>query len=166
MSVETPHWMLDGRLERALELWNEGLSCLEIARRIGHGCTSDAVIGKARRAHWPPHPHPPLGMETRAALKADPRTARNTETQRERRAAQRAQQRNEWGETPMVVACEPQKLAVPTATFSRCQWPITEIPPHRFCDAPVPGKGPYCEQHRARSRERRPSVRDAWVSAA
>jgi hypothetical protein len=163
---ETPHWMLDGRLERARALWDEGVGVTEIARAIGHGATPDAVIGKARRAHWPPHPHQPLGMATRAALKADPRTARNTETQRERRAAQRAQQRNQWGETPLVVACEPQRLAEPTATFSRCQWPITEIPPHRFCDAPVPGTGPYCAHHNSEANVRRPSVRDAWVSAA
>jgi hypothetical protein len=63
------------------------------------------------------------------------------------------------------VACEPQRLAVPTATFSRCQWPVTEDRPHRLCEAVVEGKGPYCEQHRTRARERRPSTRDAWVSA-
>jgi hypothetical protein len=149
--------MLDGRLERALELWNEGVGVTEIARAIGHGATPDAVIGKARRAHWPAHPHPPLGMETRAALKAaDPRTARNTEAQRERRAAQRAQKRNEWGETPMVVACEPQRLAVPTPRFSVCQWISGDGRPWRKCEAPTEGGSSYCAEHHRRARERRP----------
>jgi GcrA cell cycle regulator len=151
---QIPEWMRGGRLQKARALWDDGIGVTEIARRIGHGCTRDALIGKAHRLGWPPHPHPPQ-YGGRGNRKVERQAERRTERREGRKAA-----------TPPRVACEPQRLGVPTATFSRCQWPITEIPPHRFCDAVVAGTGPYCEQHRARSRERRPSVRDAWVSAA
>jgi hypothetical protein len=160
--------MCDGRLERARALWDEGVGVTEIARRIGHGATPDAVIGKARRAHWGPHPVPPLGMETRAALKAaDPRTARNTETQRERRAERRKERaEGQQVETPPRVACEPQRLAVPTATFSRCQWITSDGRPWAMCDAAAVDGGPWCAEHKAVAWVRRPAVREAWVSAA
>jgi hypothetical protein len=154
MSVETPRWMLDGRLERARALWVEGVGVTQIARRIGHGCTRHALIGKAHREGWPPHPHPP-----QYGGRGNRKLERQAERRQERREGRKAA-------TPPRVACEPQRLAVPTPLFRTCQWPVTEMPPHRFCDAPVPGTGPYCEEHRARSRERRPSTRDAWVSAA
>jgi hypothetical protein len=148
--------MCDGRLERARALWDEGVGVTEIARAIGHGATPDAVIGKARRQHWPPHPVQPNGVAVRAALKADPRTARNTETQRARRAAQRAQQRNEWGETPVREAVRPERLAVPTPRFSVCQWISGDGRPWRKCEAPTEGGSSYCAEHHRRARERRP----------
>jgi hypothetical protein len=148
----TPHWMLDGRLERARALWVEGVGVTQIARRIGHGCTRHALIGKAHREGWPPHPHPPqYGRGNR-------KVERQAERREERREGRKAA-------TPLRVACEPQRLAVPTATFSRCQWITSDGRPWAMCEAVVAGVGPYCEEHRTRSRERRPSTRDAWVSA-
>jgi hypothetical protein len=136
--------MLDGRLERARALWVEGVGVAEIVRRIGHGCTRSAVTGKAHRLDWPPHPHPP---------QYGGRGNRKVERQAERRAERREGRK---AATPLRVACEPQRLAVPTATFTRCQWITSDGRPWAMCDAPVPGTGPYCEEHRAVAFVRRP----------
>jgi hypothetical protein len=158
MIGETPHWMLDGRLERARALWDDGVGVTEIARRIGHGCTRDALIGKAHRLGWPPHPHPPQ-YGGRGNRKIERQAERRLERRKERREGQQAA-------TPEHAAVRPLPLAVPTARFSVCQWPAGERGDWQFCGAVVAGAGPYCEEHRTRSRERRSSVRDAWVSAA
>jgi hypothetical protein len=154
---QIPEWMRGGRLERARRLWDEGLSCRDIAAAIGHGCTADAVIGKARRAGWLPHPKPPNGVAERAAaLKAGVRYGRTAEYQRKRR-----KEADPWGEKPPRAPSEPEKLAVPTLVFSRCQWPTTDDRPHRFCEAVVAGAGPYCEAHARRAHERTPHRGDA-----
>jgi hypothetical protein len=166
-------WMTEAAVARARELWDLGVSTREIGRQVG--CTKSSVVGYAHRQGWPPRPSPIIRNGKRAeAVERVPDkphhkaagAAPGTATQRAKRAAQRAQQRNEWGETPMREAVRPERLAVPTATFSRCQWITSDGRPWAMCDAPVPGTGPYCEEHRTRARERRPSVRDAWVSAA
>jgi hypothetical protein len=136
--------MLDGRLERARALWVEGVGVTQIARRIGHGCTRHALIGKAHREGWPPHAHPP---------QYGGRGNRKLERQAERRAERREGRK---APTPLRVACEPQRLAVPTPLFRCCQWPRGERPDWRWCDAPTAGGGPYCEAHRAMAFVRRP----------
>jgi GcrA cell cycle regulator len=154
-----PEWMRGGRLARARQLWDEGMAVRDIAAAIGHGCTADAVIGKARRAGWLPHPRPPNGVAERAALKADVRYGRTAEYQRKRRKAA-----DPWGAKPAAVACQPERLAVPTLAFRTCQWPQGERGDWRWCDAPAIEGKPYCAEHMARAFVGRPSTRDAWVS--
>jgi GcrA cell cycle regulator len=149
---QIPEWMANGRLQKARRLWDEGLSCRDIAAAIGHGCTADAIIGKARRQHWPPHPKPPNGVAERAAaLKAGVRYGRTAEYQRKRRKTA-----DPWGAKPLRVPCEPEKLAAPTLAFSVCQWPQGERGDWRWCDAPAIAGKPYCAQHQARAHERTP----------
>jgi hypothetical protein len=146
-----PAWMRGGRLERARRLWDEGVSCRDIAAAIGHGCTPDAIIGKARRQHWPAHPKPPNGVAERAALKADVRYGRTAEYQRKRR-----KEADPWGEKPDRLPVRPERLAVPTPLFRRCQWPRGERPDWRWCDAPTVDGGPWCAEHKAVAWVRRP----------
>jgi GcrA cell cycle regulator len=157
---QIPEWQKAGRLERARRLWDEGVSCRDIAAAIGHGCTADAVIGKARRQHWPPHPRPPNGVAERAALKADVRYGRTAEYQRKRR-----KEADPWGEKPDRLPVRPEPLAVPTLVFSRCQWAHGDSPDWRWCDAPALAGKPYCADHMARAFVGRSAVREAWVPA-
>jgi hypothetical protein len=157
--------MLDGRLERARALWDEGMSAGLIAKAIGHGCTKSSVVGKAHRQGWPPRPSP-IGQYVAEVREAAERVPDKPHHRPSGSGKPRRKPADPYGEKPAAVPCQPLALAVPTATFSRCQWPDGHRGDWRFCEAVVAGAGPYCEEHRTRSRERRPSVRDAWVSAA
>jgi GcrA cell cycle regulator len=136
--------MLDGRLERARALWVEGVDVTQIARRIGHGCTRHALIGKAHREGWPPHPHPP-----QYGGRGNRKLERQGERREERREGRKAP-------TPLRVTGEPQRLAVPTAVFRTCQWPRGERPDWRWCDAATVDGGPWCAEHKAVAWVRRP----------
>jgi hypothetical protein len=162
MTTRTQEWMLGGRLERARALWDEGLSTRLIAERIRHGCTKSAIVGWAHRHNWPPRPSPIIRGGVKLAVvervsekphhKPSPKPAPSElPSAVKARAARRAKRAAVKPSAPLRVACNPDPLGVPTATFSRCQWPTSTERPHRFCDAVVTGAGPYCATHRARA---------------
>ena len=51
-NAATTFWT-DKRIEQLKKLYEEGLSCGEIARRFGNGCSRNAVIGKVHRLKLP-----------------------------------------------------------------------------------------------------------------
>jgi hypothetical protein len=164
--------MLDGRLERARALWDEGVSAGQIAARIGHGCTKSALVGKAHRQGWPPRPSP-IGQyvaEVREAAERVPDKPHHrpapypseaphaVSARAARRAAKRAATKPS---AALRVACKPDVLGVPTAAFRGCQWPTTDARPWQFCDAPTVNGGPWCPEHHKCAHERTPHRGDA-----
>jgi hypothetical protein len=127
-------------LALARRLWDEGVSASAIGRRLDIG--KNAVLSYAHRHGWPPRPSP-LGQRKDARLtEAVVNQSRKAE--------------HSVNTTGRREACQPQPLAVPTATFRTCQWPIGERP-YRFCDAPAV-RGPWCDEHRQQAFVRRSSL--------
>jgi hypothetical protein len=137
--------MTDAGLALGRRLWDEGVACADIARRIGWGCTADALIGKAHRLGWPLHPG-------RRGRPVEQRAEDKPHKAQQPKPAARSGNRHgrpKDGEA-LHLACRPQALAVPTATFRGCQWPVGEprTREFRFCAvSPVVEGKPYCRAH-------------------
>jgi hypothetical protein len=125
-------WMTAANLALARTLWDAGVDCAEIARRVR--TSRDALLGYAHRRNWPPHPNGALGS---AGGKRKP------ERSHHKGGAPRPARKPK---SASLVACQPARLALPTATFQTCQWVMHERP-LRFCDAPAT-RGAWCEDHR------------------
>ena len=135
-------WMTAANLVLARTLWDEGLPTSEIGRRVG--TTKHGIVGHAHRNGWPPRPSP-LGRRKGEVREAVPRVPDKPH----HRGAPTPRKRPERAPEELRMPVRPQPLAVPTAAFRGCQWPITPGRPWRFCDAPaVPGTA-WCEVHRA-----------------
>ncbi len=50
---ESMKFWTEQRVEQLTKMYNEGLSCSEIARRLGGGCSRNSVIGKVHRLKLP-----------------------------------------------------------------------------------------------------------------
>lgn len=130
----------DDRVGQLQQLWSEGLSASEIARRLG-GVTRNAVIGKLHRLGL-------LGSRSRVAIAPRAaRTRRRPALRRQSRRAPRVAQgcpavaAPDWpGEVPDVERLEPHQ----------CRWPIGDprAPDFSFCGRWA-AVGPYCPAHRA-----------------
>ena len=137
------------RVATLTELWREGLSASQVARRLG-GVTRNAVIGKAHR----------LGLANRdtpsspalPSTRISPRVGASPK--RETRTPFRA---------PPVSTTILQALAAemsPTATLMSladdgCRWPIGDParPGFGFCGRTRARGGAYCSEHAPRSTE-------------
>jgi len=150
-------------------LWAEGLSTIEIGRRLG--MSKNAVIGKAHRLGLPARPSPIRGGKGGAAAVAKARE----------RSTRRRSGPPPIGGAPSVMpaardyplraSVEPAGAAAqapppvvpaivtkPPAIRGGCRWPLwgNERPTHEYCDAPrAAWDCPYCPAHRARAYERR-----------
>jgi hypothetical protein len=134
----------------ARALWDEGLSCAQIAFRCY--TTKHSIIGLAHRRAWPPRPSP-IGR-TKDEVRAAPAQRKPEKPHRKAgaprpapKASPKPKPQREMAPVVLRVACKPERLAVPTATFQTCQW-ITGRRPWRFCDAPAV-RGAWCEVHHA-----------------
>jgi hypothetical protein len=120
-------------LALARSLWDEGVSATAIGRRLDVG--KNAILSYAHRRGWPPRPSP-LGRR-----KGDgPKPAPKPKVESARREA-----------------CKPEPLAVPTASFGSCQWPLSICRPWQFCGAPAV-KGAWCAEHHAVAYMARPRL--------
>lgn len=137
----------DERVAILTKLWSDGLSCSQIAARLGD-VTRNAVIGKITR----------LGLPGRKAL------FRTTAQAPRKRRSRERNNLNIWGKPrpynqlrpepyvplpqPVIPPHERKPLVALTETC--CRWPIgdpKDDPDFGFCPAKaVPGL-PYCEAH-------------------
>jgi GcrA cell cycle regulator len=145
----------DERVGLLTQLWSEGLSASEIAKRLG-GLTRNAVLGKLHRLGR-------LGGRPKSSppAKAAPmkRMLRNRRTTAPAQVRSRAPRQPEPDWPPMV-------LAVEQLTPWHCRWPVGDParPGFGFCGRAA-SAGPYCREHQAvafvRPRERRVAERAA-----
>jgi GcrA cell cycle regulator len=130
------------RVELLKQLWADGLSCSQIAARLG-GCTRNAIIGKVHR----------LGLSARATTERAPR-ARSAQP-RKPKAAKRATRRLPGDElyTPLAIA----EIAAPEMRPcglielgpGRCRFPVGDPgdPGFFYCGGEAPRERPYCAFH-------------------
>lgn len=135
-------WITDANVALARELWDEGTSAGLIAKRIG-GCSKDAVLGYAHRRGWPPHPQQPVGGRKAGLTRQEP----GGEALKAGRGRPHGAHRR--GDAPRV-ACKPERLAVPTATFRTCQHIEGSGRPWTMCGEPAAPRSPYCADHHVR----------------
>lgn len=164
-------WVVEARVVLLRKLWEDGVSCADIASRIGAGVTKNAVIGKANRLGLPERSTGSRGSRSakgRARLgnySRSPIAAAHRAMILDQRALGERRPQTKRGvgllgvDRPSPIAAEPfVELVIPPGerkTLQRldekrdCKWPIGD--PQRadfhFCaKARVPGL-PYCEYH-------------------
>lgn len=132
-----------------MALWDEGLSCREIARRLGGGITRLAVIGKAHRLDLPTRSKIVLTRKPRPAPKVrQPKPPRPVVVK---------------VKPPAPIIIKPAKVAPqpawigPSVSFverhpKQCVWPVAGAPGPfmQCCGGPVSDqseRSPYCERH-------------------
>jgi GcrA cell cycle regulator len=135
MSIR-PSWT-DERVTALADLWREGLSAAEIARRLG-GVTRNAVIGKVHR----------LGLSGRAPP-SRPSTPRRAPARTGRRAVSVPLRRLVPPPTPLAPPPSlPGTATVVSVCRHACRWPIGDPLASDFmlCGRPV-ARGAYCASH-------------------
>jgi GcrA cell cycle regulator len=155
--VEKMSWT-EERVELLKKLWTEGLSASQIAGRLSHGVTRNAVIGKVHR----------LGLSGRATPQraARPRTRRTREPTHPGRLllptagatalkpAHRAEPapRPEPEPEPIRLIDIPkgERVSILMLSERTCRWPMGDpgTEDFFFCGhTPKASGGPYCEYH-------------------
>jgi GcrA cell cycle regulator len=158
----------DDRVELLKKLWAEGLSASQIAGRLAHGVTRNAVIGKVHRLNLAGRAAPsPRTTGAESRVRRVPEAARSTQA---RPLSQPSMPRT--GNTvlkqapapsvaPRVIALpEPKPLRLVDTTKDgkitilhlsekTCKWPIGDPGNEDFCFCGhTPREGaPYCEYH-------------------
>ncbi len=146
----------DERVELLKRLWGEGLSASQIAGRLAHGVTRNAVIGKVHR----------LGLSGRVTPQrtAHPRTRKTREPSHPGRAtvmptagatALKPSLRPEPTPRPapepltIIQAPKGERVNILMLTDKTCRWPVGD-PGHEdfsFCGHSPKAGVPYCEYH-------------------
>lgn len=140
-------------------LWDDGLSCSQIASELG-GITRNAVMGKVHRLGFPKRKDvdgarsvsvAPLPLTKRVVqlrgLKrmggGNVRVARLTPAPAAVAAPIRSAEGAMFGPWP--------QLDILQLTDKTCRWPFGGAASYRFCGCPTvaPGLRPYCEAHEA-----------------
>ena len=146
----------DERVELLKRLWSEGLSASQIAGRLAHGVTRNAVIGKVHR----------LGLSGRVTPQrtAHPRTRKTREPSHPGRStvlptagatALKPSHRPEPAPRPapepltIIQAPKGERVNILMLTDKTCRWPVGD-PGHddfSFCGHAPKAGVPYCEYH-------------------
>lgn len=128
--VKGGSWATPSALKLGRELWDQGVSTLEIAARLH--TTKNAIVGKAHRLHWPSRPSP---------------------IKRERTSKQKPI-RNEARTLPDMFALlsipRAPRVARPVRTYSptkECQYLFGERHAWRFCGEKTKLGSSYCAEH-------------------
>lgn len=150
-------WTED-RVELLKKLWNEGLSASQIAGRLGHGVTRNAVIGKVHR----------LGLSGRVTPQraARPRPRKTREPSHPGRSMLPtigANALKPLHRPEPVVRAEPEPEPIRLVDIPKgervnilmlsdrtCRWPVGDPGTDEFffCGhAPKASGGPYCDYH-------------------
>jgi GcrA cell cycle regulator len=142
----------DERVETLKTLWAKGLTCAQIAMRLG-GVTRNAVIGKVTRLGLPPRGRqntrsPRIGGQSVPKLRALRRRTR------ERVPFNKVGPVARLKAEPFVPQAEPfvepsNRKRLLELTDSSCRWPIGEVgePDFGFCNREHVRGLPYCEAH-------------------
>lgn len=158
MTTET--FWTDERTEILRGLWKRGLSCSEIARALGAGCTRNAVIGKVHRMKLPGRkpgaprsPRPPrtrIPKATRKAMKVKPE-----------RKVTIAPPKLLAPVKPVAFTAEawqplPGSRPVTLEHATGCRWCVSDPfgppgIPSLFCNEPVVEGMSWCREHKARA---------------
>jgi GcrA cell cycle regulator len=130
-------WTVDARIERLTKMWNDGVTAADISKRLGPGCTKNAVVGKVHR----------LGLKLRASpIRRRGKAEEPTGVPEHLRHTPLGREMRRKGFVPGTVTLNQLEL-------SDCRYPTNEAAhgeAHLFCGLPaLPGK-PYCETHAAR----------------
>ncbi|HKW23536.1 MAG TPA: hypothetical protein VJO13_19295 [Ktedonobacterales bacterium] len=148
-------WMTEENRALAHQLWLWGEPASRIAKRMGHGCTKNAIIGYARRNDWPPRtsPIPRFGIRATGPVPRVP-------SKPHRSAAVIAARKPPTPPAVPVAPPAPVLVVVPPPSpppeprepmLATCCWVVSSGRPWRYCDAPVCEVGSsWCEDHRAR----------------
>lgn len=148
----------DKTITRLRELWDEGHPTAEIGRRLG--ITKNAVVGKAHRLELPGRPSPIKG-DGMAGPRAKPKKLLVPRLP-DLIAAQLHSPTPAAPASPQAVMAKPAELRrrlVRAGPSQQCCWPVGEPgrARFRFCDAPVPHRVTYCDEHARLAYVRRPS---------
>ncbi len=147
------------------QYWSLGISTSEIADRLGHGCTKNAVIGKARREklpiRCPQNSRTPEGREERARKRAENYAARQGRkmTRRRRVQVERTHQTMHL-KTEIEIAAireadqrRQQRMLERAAREDResCRYPLGDPkhPDFHFCAEQIQPGSSYCPVHHA-----------------
>lgn len=154
----------DERVATLNRLWGEGWSAGQIAVELGGGVSRSAVIGKVHRlklsarATVVPRPNPrhvkrEVVARTKPVPKPKPVTAKpaaeKTAAKAEKpasgldAASLRRLRSRAWAALPGTTP-----VGIMHHTCG-CRWPVDGGGETLFCNAEVPGKGPYCAKHMA-----------------
>lgn len=136
----------DDHVETLKRLWDEGLSCAQIANEMKCGFTRNAIIGKIHR----------LGLNGRVYAKckktpeeAEAARALKTEYKRDYRAKQRSISQPAKPSRPVrpdvCLEVTPRKLDLCDLGPGECHWPYGDGP-FTFCGHTVL-HGAYCASH-------------------
>lgn len=151
--IATGRWLLHAELARTL--WDEGMLASDIARRVGHGCSKNAVLGFAHRHGWPPRPSPIAVNGIRASAAVPRKAPRPHKKPKVAKAPAKPK-------PPPAPPKAPQPSPEPEATTGRaCQWTDSDERPWVFCGKPVVPGSPYCTDHRLRAYNRPPRMAEA-----
>lgn len=144
MIVDWPTW--DPVL---IKMWTEGAKIMAIAEAIPLA-TRHSVVGRRMRLRLPERGNPvkldaPAKAAWRAAVaeaaKVRPPKSGAAAVSAARVASMRGKSLRK-AEPPPAVSYKPPATPAPT----KCQWPLTDGRPWRFCDAGV-ARGSYCAEH-------------------
>lgn len=146
MGKRTLEWNPE-QVQILVDSWAEGLSCSQIAKRIGDPCTRNAVIGKKVRMKLP-----------------NPTTQRRTYSTKVAPAAPRPGRKAPTLKPRLIDAEAPLEICGALVTLENlvagmCRWPIGDPidPGFRFCGNTPMGRRPYCEAHAAIARQAAPA---------
>lgn len=125
-------WTPD-RVKTLMALWAEGISTLEIGRRLG--VTKNAVVGKVHRLGLPKRQSP---------INSAPRTPR---------ASNKSSEPVRMAPPPPSVPITADMVKMEELTSGMCNWPEGEpgTDDFRFCGQQVVEGKPYCAAHCARA---------------
>jgi GcrA cell cycle regulator len=177
LSLNCPAKWTEERIAQLTELWEQGLSCAEIAIALGQGATRNAVIGKVHRLGLPRRRERenPFGRTIRVyGRSSQPRPKRKRISKAKVVRPVVVLPELKPLPPPLAKAWEPLPDAAPISllalTDAVCRWPVGgdyQTPGTGFCGCPVaPGRS-YCTEHFATSIGKgTPSERSAIKSAA
>jgi len=134
------------RVNKLKTLWDEGLSCAEIAKRL-NATSRSAVIGKVHR----------LGLSGRGGSRADVATVKRI---RNRKKAQTKPVSKvpafDTEPLPLASAYDVGRKALVDLEFNECRWPVGDGP-YKFCAHDAIEGTSYCGVHLHRA-HRAPQV--------
>jgi GcrA cell cycle regulator len=144
----------DERIALLKKLWEDGLSCSQIAARLGGDITRNAVIGKRKRLGIPDR-----GMDRpRMRRGKPPANAHLFNGRLSKGGASKSASKIADQPPPPVPYIEAPTTDIATRTLAtlerdECRWPIGDpkSPTFGYCGCKkIPGK-PYCEPHDKRA---------------